>query len=61
MTGKCISQQRNFHIHQELVLVPHMTVAENIFLGREPSKGLWVSHETMEKEAQQLLDTYHEH
>ena len=23
-------------IHQELVLVPHMTVAENIFLGREP-------------------------
>ena len=36
-----------------------MTVAENIFLGREPSKGLWVSHETMEKEAQQLLDTYH--
>ena len=46
-------------IHQELVLVLHMTVAENIFLGREPSKGLWVSHETMEKEAQQLLDTYH--
>jgi ABC-type sugar transport system ATPase subunit len=23
-------------IHQELNLVPHMTVAENIFLGREP-------------------------
>lgn len=23
-------------IHQELVLVPHMTVAENIYLGREP-------------------------
>ena len=23
-------------IHQELVLVPRMTVAENIFLGREP-------------------------
>ena len=23
-------------IHQELVQVPHMTVAENIFLGREP-------------------------
>ena len=42
-------------IHQELVLVPHMTVAENIFLGREPSKGLWVSHETMEKEAQQQM------
>jgi len=26
-------------IHQELVLVPYMTVAENIFLGREPVKG----------------------
>ena len=23
-------------VHQELVLVPYMTVAENIFLGREP-------------------------
>ena len=26
-------------IHQELVLVPYMTVAENIFLGREHGKG----------------------
>ncbi len=25
-------------IHQELVLVPYMSVAENIFLGREPKK-----------------------
>jgi len=24
-------------IHQEIVLVPHLTVAENIFLGREPT------------------------
>lgn len=46
-------------IHQELVLVPHMSVAENIFLGREPGKGFLVSHDTMEKEAQQMLDDYH--
>lgn len=46
-------------IHQELVLVPHMTVAENIFLGREPGRGVIIDHDTMEKEAQQLLDTYH--
>lgn len=46
-------------IHQELVLVPHMTVAENIFLGREPGRGAIIDHDTMEKEAQQLLDTYH--
>lgn len=44
-------------IHQELVLVPHMTVAENIFLGREPG-GKWVDHEKMEKDAQELLDAY---
>ena len=30
-------------IHQELVLVPYMTVAENIFLGREPG-GRLVKH-----------------
>lgn len=46
-------------IHQELVLVPHMTVAENIFLGREEMTGFFVSHDQMTKKAQQLLDTYH--
>lgn len=46
-------------IHQELVLVPHMTVAENIFLGREPGKGGWINHDAMEKEARGLLDAYH--
>ena len=44
-------------IHQELVLVPYMTVAENIFLGREPG-GKLVKHEKMEKDAQELLDAY---
>ena len=28
-------------IYQELNLVPDMTVAENIFLGREPMRALW--------------------
>ncbi|MEY8354972.1 sugar ABC transporter ATP-binding protein [Lachnospiraceae bacterium 54-53] len=46
-------------IHQELVLVPHMTVAENIFLGREPGKGGWINYDTMEKEAGKLLEAYH--
>ena len=27
-------------IHQELNLMPHLTVAQNIFIGREPRKGL---------------------
>ncbi|MCI5901061.1 MAG: sugar ABC transporter ATP-binding protein [Blautia sp.] len=44
-------------IHQELVLVPYMTVAENIFLGREAG-GKLVKHEKMERDAQELLDAY---
>lgn len=43
-------------IHQELVLVPHMTVAENIFLGREPMSGGFVNHKKMTDDAQELLD-----
>ena len=45
-------------IHQELVLVPYMTVAENIFLGREHGKGRFLNKESMNKEAQTLLDQY---
>ena len=45
-------------IHQELVLVPHMTVAENIFLGKERGKGFLISESEMEEEAQKLLDAY---
>ena len=43
-------------IHQELVLVPYMTVAENIFLGREPMNGGFVNIRQMTQEAQALLD-----
>lgn len=45
-------------IHQELVLVPYMTVAENIFLGREPVVGKFVNTARMNREAQELLDMY---
>ncbi|HIT89612.1 MAG TPA: sugar ABC transporter ATP-binding protein [Candidatus Merdenecus merdavium] len=45
-------------IHQELVLVPYMTVAENIFLGREPKVGGFIHVDKMNQEAQELLDTY---
>ena len=44
-------------IHQELVLVPYMTVAENIFMGREPGKGLWANTKKMNQDAQKLLDS----
>lgn len=43
-------------IHQELVLVPYMSVAENIFLGRELGAGIAVNLKAQEKEAQEVLD-----
>ncbi len=45
-------------IHQELVLVPYMTVAENIFLGRESMKGKFVNATRMYEQAQDLIDSY---
>ncbi len=43
-------------IHQELVLVPYMSVAENIYLGREIGKGILVDRAEMVKSAQKTLD-----
>jgi len=46
-------------IHQELVLVPHMTVAENIFLGREPVTGLnTVDYKKMNADVKEILDSF---
>lgn len=45
-------------IHQELVLVNDMTVAENIYLGREPMKNGLVDHRKMLEDAQALLDEF---
>ena len=45
-------------VHQELVLVPYMTVAENIFLGREPGQKLNINRKKMTEDAQKLLDAY---
>jgi putative xylitol transport system ATP-binding protein len=44
-------------IEQELSPVPHMTVAENIYLGREPSARFGgIDFKTMNRSAQALLD-----
>jgi inositol transport system ATP-binding protein len=42
-------------IHQELNLVPHMTVAENIWLGREPMKYGFVDHGSLHRQTRELL------
>jgi len=43
-------------IHQELELVPELTVAENIFLGREPRKGFLVDFKELIKRTQEVID-----
>jgi len=44
-------------IYQEFNLVPQLSVAENIFLGREPRGGLgWLDAGRMREEAQTLMD-----
>ncbi len=43
-------------IHQELNMCRHLSVAENMFLGREISKGLSLNNAKMEAEAKRILD-----
>ncbi|NLJ90812.1 MAG: sugar ABC transporter ATP-binding protein [Clostridiales bacterium] len=43
-------------VHQELNMINHLTVAQNIFIGREPKKGLFIDDEKMNKEAAKLFE-----
>lgn len=43
-------------IHQELVLVPHLSVAENIFINRELGDGIFIDDKKMLKMAQQYIN-----
>ena len=43
-------------VHQELQPIPERSIAENIFCGRYPKKGLFVDHQLMHDEAQKYLD-----
>lgn len=42
-------------VHQEFCLAPHLTVAENVFLGREITRGLFTDRRAMEMRARDLL------
>jgi D-xylose transport system ATP-binding protein len=44
--------------HQELALVPEMTVAENVFLGREPTRGGLVDWFAITQRSQALLKRF---
>ncbi|MCC8107678.1 MAG: ATP-binding cassette domain-containing protein, partial [Planctomycetes bacterium] len=42
-------------IHQEIVLVPHLSVAQNIFLGREPTTAGLTNIRHIEAEARRMV------
>src|SRR5947209_8872237 len=46
-------------IYQEFNLVPHLSAAENIFLGREPTRLLpgWVDFRTIYRESERLMQS----
>ena len=43
-------------VHQELNMLSHLTVAQNIFIGREIMKGKLIDDEKMNEEAKKLFD-----
>lgn len=48
-------------VYQEINLCPNLTVAENIYVGRQPMKMGRVDWKTMNKDAQSLLDSLNIH
>jgi ribose transport system ATP-binding protein len=47
-------------VHQESLLAPHLSVAENIFLGREDRLPVgWVNRRTMLERASRLIEEHH--
>ncbi len=43
-------------IYQEFTLAPDMTIAENVFIGREPGSKLFISRTKLEEQTQVLMD-----
>lgn len=43
-------------IHQELAMLPSLSVMENIFMGRMPAKRGWVDRKAMEQRTRELLN-----
>jgi len=43
-------------VHQELNLMPHLTAAQNIFIGREPRRGLFLDENALNEKAQVIFD-----
>lgn len=43
-------------IHQELELIPHLNVAENIYLGREEKNGVFIDYQKLYQKTEAVLD-----
>jgi len=46
-------------IHQELNLMGHLTVAQNIFIGREPKRGMFLDEKALNRKAAELFEELH--
>lgn len=47
------------HIHQELSLCPHLSVAENVFLGIEPQQAGWLDKGELNERTAAILESFH--
>ena len=45
-------------VHQEFQLVPSLSVAENIVLGNEPRRNIWIDKEQARRQVKELSDQY---
>ena len=45
-------------VHQESLLAPHLTVAENVFLGREIRRRGMLDHEAMQRETTRIIKSH---
>jgi ribose transport system ATP-binding protein len=62
ITGPRAAQQLGISmIHQELNLMPHLTLAQNVFIGREPRRGVrfWLNERAINAQTQQLFQSMH--
>jgi ribose transport system ATP-binding protein len=46
------------HVHQELSLCGHLSVAENIFMGEEPHRGGWMDRRAMNHKTAEILELF---
>lgn len=43
-------------IHQEILMVPELTIAQNIFLGREVKQRFWLDEQEIDKKSEEILN-----